>query len=258
MPLALITTMPSLLRPRLSARAWEVCWNTTTTADAQPDRDRELHHHQRGARQARAGYPAGVGAQRSHGPKARKQQRRISARQKTRHRRQRRQPQQQRPVGEIIERDRPGRKPVEGGKQDFGEREREQERDQGGQDRFPQELRDQLPAACAHHLAQADLLRPHHRPRGGEIGEIEAGDQKDQDPDRGEAIDHGPASRRRHAAILVGGKMRVAEKRQPRLQYLASLEVDIGKLLGIDAAVDQGGFSLANTVFSSAPGARST
>ena len=107
--------------------------------------------------------------------------------------------------------------------QHFYQRQSHKQGKQGRQHCLTQKLHHKLAAAGAKRLAQRDLTRPQHGPRGGQVHEVEAGNQQDQDADDAHAIERGPTARRRHAAPAVRGQVHVAEGREMDPIGLAAL-----------------------------------
>ena len=162
------------------------------------------------------------------------------------------------PVGQIIQRQRHLQEAAIDGQQHFHQRQRQNQRQQGDQYGLAQKLGHQLAAGRAHAFAQGDFARPHRGPRGRQIHEIEAGDQQDQKPDCAHAIKRRPASCWLHPEIAVGGQMRIAEGRQPRLHDLAAghFDVDVSRQASAERSII--GLILATTWAGSAPGASAT
>ena len=183
--------------------------------DAKSDRDRELRHHQDGAQAPRSALPRTVGTQHICGTEARLHQRRIAAADQPGGDGNTQDQQQQRPLTQIMEFHGLAQESAECRQQDFHQRQRQHQCKHGHQHGFAQELHDQLPPCRAQGLAQGDLARPQGDLRRGQIHEVEAGDQQDQHADRADAVDGGPASRRRGiVAPLFGMQMHGREGRQ--------------------------------------------
>ena len=120
---------------------------------------------------------AGDGPQGCGGTEAGQDHRGVDAAEKPGHCTDTQNTEHQPPIAQIMDLYRKAQHAVEQGHQDFRQRQREDQRDHGGHQGFAQELDDQLPPPRAHHLAQPDLARPHHRARRRQVGEIETGDQ---------------------------------------------------------------------------------
>ncbi len=208
--------------------------------DTQRYGDGELDHHQGGAQPAAAAAGPTAAAQHRGRTEPRQHQGGIGPAEQARQDRRGQGQGQDRPIAQVAEADRPLQKGVETGQQHLGHGQGQDQRHQSDQHRFAQELGDQLDAAGAQGLAHADLARPKHGLGGGQVGEVEAGDQHDQHADGGHAIDRRPAARRRDRVRIVRCvQVHAPERRQMHPIDVAprGLDVDLDQL-GADIAVE--------------------
>src|SRR6185437_16294813 len=79
-------------------------------------------------------------------------------------------------------------------------------------DRFTQELTDEVDAARPQHLADADLTGTGSRPCGGQVHEVDTGDEQDEDGDGAEDIDVFDVAVVRELVGTMGMEMDIRER----------------------------------------------
>ena len=160
-------------------------------ADDEADRHRELGDDQRRAQPARAGRFRGrtVGLEHLRRLEPRQEEGRVETADDTDQQSQADRRQQDPVRAEIVEREVGIEEGRERPHQQLDQRQRKQHRDRRDQDRFGDELDDQLPARCAKHLAQRDFAGALRGAGGGEVGEVHDRHAEDQHGDDREGGD---------------------------------------------------------------------
>ena len=187
-------------------------------ADNQTDRDQELEHHQHAAQQRGAPVGGGLAAfEHLHRLEGGQEEGRIAAGQDADGNTQRRQCRQGVRIAEILDVERFSGQVVEEGEHQFHHDQRQNNGDEAHEYGLGQELQHQLAAVGAEGLADAHLLGPAGGAGGGQVHEVDAGNQQDRQRDHRKSVDR--------PGIAIGFEF----------PFQVGIEVDVGERLQEEA-----------------------